>query len=132
MFEKKKSVLLFLLPGLAMLMIFYIVPFFSGIGYSLTDGSYKNTFVGLQNYRDLWQNSMFLLGLKNTMELSLICAPLLWILSFLSAGQRAERDQAVRRILPLERADAVSHAVLRDSAGVAGDLRLRRPGEPRA
>lgn len=64
MFEKKKSVWLFLLPGLAMLMIFYIVPFFSGIGYSLTDGSYKNTFVGLQNYRDLWQNSMFLLGLK--------------------------------------------------------------------
>ena len=37
MFEKKKSVWLFLLPGLAMLMIFYIVPFFSGIGYSLTN-----------------------------------------------------------------------------------------------
>ena len=86
MFEKKKSVWLFLLPGLAMLMIFYIVPFFSGIGYSLTDGSYKNTFVGLQNYRDLWQNSMFLLGLKNTMELSLICAPLLWLFSFLLAS----------------------------------------------
>ena len=86
MFEKKKSVWLFLLPGLAMLMIFYIVPFFSGIGYSLTDGSYKNTFVGLQNYRELWQNSMFLLGLKNTMELSLICAPLLWLFSFLLAS----------------------------------------------
>ena len=41
MFEKKKSVWLFLLPGLAMLMIFYIVPFFSGIGYSLTDGATK-------------------------------------------------------------------------------------------
>lgn len=86
MFEKKKSVWLFLLPGLAMLMIFYIVPFFSGIGYSLTDGSYKNAFVGLQNYRDLWGNSMFLLGLKNTMELSLICAPLLWVFSFLLAS----------------------------------------------
>mgnify|MGYP001364862452 CR=1 FL=1 len=60
MFEKKKSVWLFLLPGLAMLMIFYIVPFFSGIGYSLTDGSYKNTFVGLQNYRELWQNSILI------------------------------------------------------------------------
>ena len=86
MFEKRKSVWLFLLPGLAMLMIFYIVPFFSGIGYSLTDGSYKNAFVGLQNYRDLWGNSMFLLGLKNTMELSLICAPLLWVFSFLLAS----------------------------------------------
>ena len=89
MFEKKKSVLLFLLPGLCMLLIFYIIQFFSGIGYSLMDGSYKNEFVGLKNYREIWQNSMFLLGLKNTMELSLICAPLLWILSFLLASALA-------------------------------------------
>ena len=89
MFEKKKSVLLFLLPGLCMLLIFYVIPFFSGIGYSLMDGSYKNEFVGLKNYREIWQNSMFLLGLKNTMELSLICAPLLWILSFLLASALA-------------------------------------------
>ncbi len=89
MFEKKKSVLLFLLPGLCMLLIFYIIPFFSGIGYSLMDGSYKNEFVGLKNYREIWQNSMFLLGLKNTIELSLICAPLLWILSFLLASALA-------------------------------------------
>ena len=89
MFEKKKSVLLFLLPGLCMLLIFYIIPFFSGIGYSLMDGSSKNEFVGLKNYREIWQNSMFLLGLKNTMELSLICAPLLWILSFLLASALA-------------------------------------------
>ena len=92
MFEKKKSVLLFLLPGLCMLLIFYIIPFFSGIGYSLMDGSYKNEFVGLKNYREIWQNSMFLLGLKNTMELSLICAPLLWILSFLLASALASRS----------------------------------------
>ncbi|HIS96064.1 MAG TPA: sugar ABC transporter permease [Candidatus Ventricola gallistercoris] len=89
MFEKKKSVLFFLLPGLLMLLIFYIVPFVSGIGHSLTDGSYKNEFVGFQNYINLWQNSMFQLGLKNTMELSLICAPLLWVLSFLLASALA-------------------------------------------
>lgn len=86
MFTKKKSVLLFLLPGLAMLTLFYVAPFIGGIGYSLTDGSYKNEFVGFANYRALWQNSMFQLGLKNTMELSLICAPLLWVLSFLLAA----------------------------------------------
>ena len=86
MFTKKKSVLLFLLPGLCMLLLFYIVPFIGGIGYSLTDGSYKNEFVGLQNYRDLWQNPMFQLGLTNTMQLSLICAPLLWVLSFILAA----------------------------------------------
>lgn len=86
MFTKKKSVIFFLLPGLVMLLVFYIVPFIGGIGYSLTDGSYKNEFVGLANYRALWENQMFLLGLKNTMELSLICAPLLWVLSFLLAA----------------------------------------------
>lgn len=86
MFTKKKSVLFFLLPGLVMLMLFYIIPFVSGIGYSLTDGSYKNEFVGLDNYAALWQNAMFRLGLLNTMQLSLICAPLLWVFSFLLAA----------------------------------------------
>lgn len=76
MFQKKKSLWLFLLPGLVLLMVFYVIPFLGGIRHSVTDGSFQNRFVGLTNYRQLWQNDMFLLGLKNTMELSLICAPL--------------------------------------------------------
>ncbi len=85
MFRKNKSLLLFLLPGLLLLLIFYVIPFFSGISYSVTDGSKANTFVGLKNYEALWQNKMFLLGLKNTLELSVISAPLLWVASFLLA-----------------------------------------------
>lgn len=86
MFTKKKSVWLFLLPGLAGLMLFYVVPFIGGIWYSLTDGTYRNAFVGLQNYINIWKNGMFLLGLKNTMILSLICAPTVWVLSFVIAA----------------------------------------------
>ena len=86
MFTRKKSVWLFLLPGLAGLMLFYVVPFLGGIWYSLTDGTYRNAFVGLQNYVNIWQNGMFLLGLKNTMLLSLICAPTVWVLSFVIAA----------------------------------------------
>lgn len=82
MFTRKKSVWLFLLPGGLGLMLFYIAPFFGGIYYSLTDGSYRNAFVGLQNYINIWQNQMFVLGLKNTLQLSLVCAPLVWVLSF--------------------------------------------------
>ncbi|MBQ8618554.1 MAG: sugar ABC transporter permease, partial [Clostridia bacterium] len=85
MFRKNKSLLLFLLPGLLLLMLFYVIPFFSGISYSVTDGSKANAFVGLKNYEALWQNKMFLLGLKNTLELSVISAPLLWVASFLLA-----------------------------------------------
>lgn len=86
MFTRKKSVWLFLLPGLAGLMLFYVVPFLGGIWYSLTDGTYRNAFVGLQNYIGIWKNGMFLLGLKNTMLLSLICAPTVWVLSFVIAA----------------------------------------------
>lgn len=86
MFTGKKSVWLFLLPGLLGLMLFYIVPFFGGIYYSLTDGSFRNAFVGMNNYIAVWQNPMFLLGLKNTMQLSLVCAPLVWVLSFAIAS----------------------------------------------
>lgn len=86
MFTRKKSVWLFLMPGGVGLMLFYIVPFFGGIYYSLTDGSYRNAFVGLQNYVNIWQNPMYVLGLKNTMQLSLICAPLVWMLSFAIAS----------------------------------------------
>ena len=82
MYRKKRLVLPFLLPGLAGLLLFYVAPFFGGIWYSLTDGSFENTFVGFKNYTTVWQNPMFQLGLKNTLELSLICAPLLFLLSF--------------------------------------------------
>lgn len=85
MFRKEKSLWLFLFPGLLLLLIFYIVPFFSGISYSITDGSKTNTYVGLTNYLTLWKNKMFLLGLKNTLELSVISAPLLWGIAFLLA-----------------------------------------------
>ena len=85
MFEKKKSVLLFLLPGLTMMLVFYLVPFVGGVGYSVTDGTFQNAFVGLENYRRLWQNEMFRLGLRNTLTFSAVCAPLLWGCSLLLA-----------------------------------------------
>ena len=83
MYRKKRLVLPFLLPGLIGILMFYVAPFIGGIWYSLTDGSFENNFVGLDNYSKVWQNSMFQLGLKNTMELTLICAPSLFLLSFL-------------------------------------------------
>ena len=76
----------FLLPGLIGLLLFYGIPFVGGIWYSVTDGSLENRFVGGENYLSVWKNQMFQLGLRNTMELSLICAPLLFLLSFVLAA----------------------------------------------
>ena len=86
MYKKLKLAWPFLLPGMAGLLIFYGIPFVGGIWYSVTDGTFANRFVGFDNYVSVWNNTMFRMGLKNTMELSLICAPLLFLLSFLLAA----------------------------------------------
>ena len=86
MYRKLRLALPFLLPGLAGLLIFYGIPFVGGIWYSVTDGRIENSFVGFENYVTVWKNQMFQLGLKNTLELSLICAPLLFLLSFVLAA----------------------------------------------
>lgn len=104
MFHKKKIVWLLLLPGLAGILTFYVAPFIGGIYYSLLDGSFQNAFVGLDNYRRVMQNSMFQLGLRNTWELSILCAPVIWLLAFLLAAMLKllkERSTAFRNILLL-------------------------------
>ena len=83
---RKKSVWLYLLPGLLGLLAFYLVPLVWGVWFSLTDGTIDNRFVGFDNYLRVWQNEVFQLGLKNTIELSLLCAPVIFVLSFLLAG----------------------------------------------
>ena len=89
MFDRKRSALPFLLPGLIGLFVFYVIPFFGGMYYSFTDGSYQNAFVWFDNYRSVWQNPMFRLGLKNTMFFSAVCTPLVWVLAFLVAMSAA-------------------------------------------
>ena len=86
MYKKLKLAWPFLLPGMAGLLIFYGIPFVGGIWYSVTDGTFAHRLVGFDNYVSVWNNTMFRMGLKNTMELSLICAPLLFLLSFLLAA----------------------------------------------
>ena len=81
MFNTKK-VWFFLFPGLGLLMLFYFIPFVGGIRYSVQDGSFTNRFVGFDNFIKLWSNPIFLQGLRNTLFLSVVCAALLWILSF--------------------------------------------------
>jgi multiple sugar transport system permease protein len=104
MFKQKRMLLVFLLPGLLGLIVFYLAPFLYGIYFSVTDGTRLNAFVGLTNYQNVWQNQMFQLGLKNTLELSLICAPLVFVLSFLLAAMLRtleEKSAAYRNILLL-------------------------------
>ncbi len=85
MFQHKKSLLLFLIPGLLGVLLFYVVPFLGGAYYSFTDGSAQAGIVGFANYAAVWGNRMFQLGLKNSLLLSLMCAPTVWLVSFVIA-----------------------------------------------
>ncbi len=85
MFWHKRSLLLFLLPGLTGVLLFYVAPFLGGAYYSFTDGSAQGRFVGLTNYAAVLGNRMFRLGLKNSFILSLLCAPTVWLMGFVTA-----------------------------------------------
>jgi len=60
---------LFMIPGWSILVLFMAYPFFLGIYLSLTDkmlGFSKYNYIGLDNYRYLWDDSIFQQTLRNT------------------------------------------------------------------
>lgn len=81
-FKENVVAIIFILPSLAGIMFFYIVPYIISLIKSLYIGK---TFVGLNNYIDLFKNEIFLLALKNTAIFTIIAIPLLMVISFLIA-----------------------------------------------
>jgi len=94
MFKRKRMLALFLLPGLAGLLVFYLAPFVYGFYFSVTDGTRLNAYVGFANYQRVWQNAMFQQGLLTTLELSLLCAPIIFVLAFTIAGMLRSLGQS--------------------------------------
>ena len=83
--EKFKTSL-FIAPSLIGLAIFYILPFFRVIYYSMVDNQVNQAFVGLDNYKRLFENDAFLLGAKNTAIFTGIALPLAIIIPLLLAS----------------------------------------------
>ncbi len=75
----------FILPGFIGVLLFYIVPFFMSFYYTFTKGVTDIQFVGLENFKDLFENPTFRLATKNTLKFILIGVPLITLTSlFLS------------------------------------------------
>lgn len=74
----------FIVPSLAGVFIFYLIPFCDVVRRSFTR-SMGVGFAGLDNYRKVLTNSAFLLAAKNTLRFVAVCLPLLLILSLLLA-----------------------------------------------
>ena len=84
-------------------LVFYILPFFLVIQLSFSQGYGRSrAFVGLLQYRKLFENSMFLLAFQNTLRFLGIGLPLIlavsYLLSFLlksCAGRRRMMQAAL-------------------------------------
>lgn len=73
--RKRNSGFLLAFPALAGFLVFYFVPFLITIWYSVSFGIGKREFVGLDNFRDLFANEMFLLAVKNTLRYMIVTVP---------------------------------------------------------
>ena len=72
-------------PSLLGVAVFFIVPFGVVVYYSLIDGVGSRSFVGLDNFTRLFQNSAFLMAGRNTLRFSVLAVPLAVVLAIVLA-----------------------------------------------
>lgn len=72
--------LLFLLPSLAGVLCFALLPFLEVVKRSF-QSAVTQQWVGLKNYREVCSNAAFRMAAGNTLRFTLICVPLLIVLS---------------------------------------------------
>lgn len=76
---------LYIIPSLAGVLVFYVIPFGLVIYYAMIDNVANRNFVGLDNFRALFQNSAFIIASKNTLSFSVITVFLAVVLSLVLA-----------------------------------------------
>lgn len=100
LYSKKSTIILFILPALLLFLVILVAPIFASAYYSFFDwnGFGKKTFIGLENYRELFtSNSIgFMKALGNSLLLALLSVgvqlPLsLGLALLLGKGRKGER-----------------------------------------
>ncbi len=76
----------FMAPSLIGVFLFFILPFFVVIYYSMVDNPVTGNFVGFKNFVTVSQNGAFKLAGANTLKFSFVAMPLAVILSLLLAA----------------------------------------------
>lgn len=71
----------FLLPSLIGVMVFVLIPFADSVRRSFCT-AVTGEFVGVQNFKTIFENEAFSLAVKNTALFTALCLPILIILSF--------------------------------------------------
>lgn len=81
----KRISILYLLPSVVGVLLFFVLPFMIVIYYSVIDNPISRQFVFLDNFVMVFQNAAFQQAAKNTMTFSLVAVPLAVVLSLLLA-----------------------------------------------
>lgn len=76
---------LLLIPSLAGILVFYMIPFIRVLYYSMIENQFTRKWVGFDNYINVLTNEYFQLAFKNTVILILIGVPMVTVLAFLLA-----------------------------------------------
>lgn len=86
-FRKKAINMLFVLPLLAVNIIFFLVPFVKSLYMSLYDWPLlgEKTFNGISNFIKAFQDAKFIYSLKFTMQYAILVTPMLFIVAFVMA-----------------------------------------------
>ena len=82
--KKRKFFYLFVLPGFLGIVVFVLLPFGDVVRRSFTT-AVTGQFNGIHNYRTVFENQAFLLAVKNTLNFTLVCIPLLVFSGFVAA-----------------------------------------------
>ncbi len=77
--------LFFFSPSFIGVLIFYVLPFFVVIFYSLINNPIDKDFVGIENYTSLINNEIFRLSIRNTFIFTVMAVPLSIVLPLLLA-----------------------------------------------
>lgn len=89
--DKKSYGWYFILPGLIGVLLFFIIPFFLSLYYSLTKGVSNIQFVGLENFKELLVNPAFRLAAANSLKFIFVGVPIVTILSFFLSLMMSDR-----------------------------------------
>ena len=83
--RRKLSAVLFMVPSLLGVFLFFILPFFVVIYYSMVDNPITANFVGFENFVKVFNNAAFKRAGSNTLQFSFIAMPLAVLLSLMLA-----------------------------------------------
>lgn len=85
MIHSRKWLMLLLFPGLTGFIFFWVYPVLSGIYISMTSYLDGGKFVFLHNYKQLFENKVFLKALSNTFFITSVGVTLIMVISFIFA-----------------------------------------------